>query len=60
MSSMASPACRTGNIWNTCHMSFHTSSRQGTPAITSLSRRRMESDCRISLVPTWMRVGESP
>ena len=60
MLSMASVAFFMGNIWNTCHSSVHTSSRQGTAACTSRSRRRMESDSRISLVPAWIRVGGKP
>ena len=42
--SMAWSAVRMGNIWNTCHMSFQTSRRQGTPAPTSRSRSRTESE----------------
>ena len=58
--SIASPAFFMGNIWNTCHRSVQTSSRQGTAAWMSLSRRRMESESRISLVPAWIRVGGKP
>lgn len=43
MLSMASVAFFMGNIWNTCQRSVHTSSRQGTAACTSRSRRRIES-----------------
>ena len=57
MLSMASLAFFMGNIWNTCHRSDHTSSRQGTAAWISRSRRRTESESRISLVPAWIRVG---
>ena len=57
MLSMASVAFFMGNIWNTCQRSVHTSSRQGTAACTSRSRRRMESESSSSLLPAWMRVG---
>ena len=51
MLSMARLALRTGNIWNTCHMSFHTSRRQGAWAAFIRSRRRMESERSSSLLP---------
>ena len=52
MFSMAWEAFLTGNIWNTCHMSSQTSSRQGTPASFMRAQRRSESEYRISWLPT--------
>src|SRR5699024_1909530 len=58
--SIAWAAARVGICWNTSQQSGYSSSTLNTHCRCSAACRRWESEKRISLLPTWIRVGGSP